>query len=88
MTAPSHAADENLIRWLARWRRLSTSPGAFADFRRVNLDVDVRHVLPAIRVPVLVVHRPDQQVANGEVSRYVAEQIPTATYLELPGRDL
>jgi class 3 adenylate cyclase/pimeloyl-ACP methyl ester carboxylesterase len=88
ITAPSHAADENLIRWLVRWRRLSTSPGAFADFRRMNLDVDVRHILPAIRVPVLVMHRPDQKVANGEVSRYVAQQIPTATYVELPGRDL
>jgi class 3 adenylate cyclase/pimeloyl-ACP methyl ester carboxylesterase len=88
ITAPSSIADEDLIRWLVRWRRLSTSPSAFADFRRVNLDVDVRHVLPAIRVPVLVVHRPDQKVVNGEVSRYVAQQVPTATYLELPGRDL
>jgi class 3 adenylate cyclase/pimeloyl-ACP methyl ester carboxylesterase len=88
ITAPSHTDDENLIRWLVRWRRLSTSPGAFADFRRVNLDVDVRHVLRAIRVPVLVVHRPGQKFVDGEVARYVAEQIPTATYLELPGRDL
>jgi class 3 adenylate cyclase len=88
ITAPSRIADENLIRWLARWRRLSSSPGAFADFRRVNLDVDVRHVLPAIRVPVLVIHRPEQKVVNREVAQYVAEQIPTATYLELPGRDL
>jgi class 3 adenylate cyclase/pimeloyl-ACP methyl ester carboxylesterase len=88
ITAPSHTGNENLVRSLVRWRRLSTSPGAFADFRRVNLDVDVRHVLPAIRVPVLVVHRPDQKAVNGEVGRCVAEQIPTATYLELPGRDL
>jgi len=88
ITAPGQTADEDLILWLGRWRRLSTSPGAFAEFRRVNLDVDVRHVLPAIRIPVLVVHRPDQKVVNGEVARYVAKQIPTATYLELPGRDL
>ena len=88
ITAPSSVADEDLIRLLVRWRRLSTSHSAFADFRRVNFDVDVRHVLPAIRVPVLVVHRPDQKVVNGEVSRYVAQQIPTSTYLELPGRDL
>jgi class 3 adenylate cyclase len=45
-------------------------------------------VLPAIRVPVLVLHRPDQKVASGEVARFVADQIPTATYLELPGRDV
>jgi class 3 adenylate cyclase/pimeloyl-ACP methyl ester carboxylesterase len=88
VTAPSHADDDEMIRWLARWRRLSTSPGAFADFRRVNLDLDVRHVLPAIRVPVLVLHRPGQKVVSSEVSRFVADQIPTASYLELPGRDV
>jgi class 3 adenylate cyclase/pimeloyl-ACP methyl ester carboxylesterase len=88
VTAPSHAGDDDMIRWLARWRRLSTSPGAFADFRRVNLDLDVRHVLPAIRVPVLVLHRPGQKVVSAEVSRFVADQIPTASYLELPGRDV
>jgi class 3 adenylate cyclase len=88
IAAPSHTADDNLIRWLVRWRRLSTSPAAFADFRRVNLDVDVRHVLPAIRVPALVLNRPDQSVVSAEVGRYVAEQIPTAIYLELPGRDV
>jgi class 3 adenylate cyclase/pimeloyl-ACP methyl ester carboxylesterase len=88
VTAPSHAEDEDLIRWLVRWRRLSTSPGAFADFRRVNLDLDVRHVLPAICVPTLVLHRPAQKVVSGEVSRFVADRIPTASYLELPGRDV
>jgi class 3 adenylate cyclase len=88
LTAPSHASDEGLIRSLVRWRRLSSSPGSFADFRRVNVDVDVRHVLPAIRVPVLVVHKPEQRFIRGEVSRYVADRIPTASYLELPGRDL
>ena len=88
ITAPDHAADEDLVKRLVRWRRLSTSPGAFADFRRVNLDVDVRHVLPAIRVPVLVLHRPGQQLILREVSRYVVERIPSASYLELPGRAL
>lgn len=88
VTAPSHAVDEDMIRWFLRWRRLSTSPGAFADFRRMNLDLDVRHVLPAIRVPVLVLHRSDQKVVSGEVARFVADQIPTATYLALPGRDV
>lgn len=88
VTAPSHAEDEDLIRWLVRWRRLSTSPGAFAEFRRVNLELDVRHVLPAIRVPALVLHRPGQTIVSGEVSRFVADQIPTASYLELPGRDV
>lgn len=88
VTAPSQADHEDMIQWLVRWRRLSTSPGAFADFRRMNLDLDVRHVLPAIRVPTLVLHRPDQKVVSGEVARFVADQIPTATYLELPGRDV
>ena len=45
-------------------------------------------MLPAIRVPVLVLHRPGQQLILREVSRYVVERIPSASYLELPGRAL
>ena len=88
VTAPSAIADNALQDWLVRWQRLSVSPGAFADFRRVNLEVDVRHVLPSIRAPTLVLHRVDQELVPAEVSRYVAERIPTAVYVELSGRDV
>ena len=86
-TAPSGASDDELVRWLLRWMRLSISPGAFAAFRRMNLEIDIRHVLPAIRVPTLVLQRPADQTLDPSVGRYVAERIPTATHVELPGRD-
>jgi class 3 adenylate cyclase len=86
-TAPSMVGDDDFIAWLARWVRLSISPAAFAAYRRMYLDIDVRHVLPTIRVPTLVVDRPGEQVVGSEISRYVADHIPTSAYVELPGRD-
>jgi class 3 adenylate cyclase len=87
LTAPSVANDEEFIRWLARWFRLSTSPGAFAAFRRMNVEVDIRHVLPAIRVPTLVLQHRDDQAYDAAIGRYVADRIPTATRVEVPGHD-
>lgn len=81
---PSFAGDEDVCRW---WRRLlltSTSLGAGNQLSRMNLEVDVRHVLPSIRVPTLVLHRRDDDVESG---RYIAERIPGAEFVELDGRD-
>jgi class 3 adenylate cyclase len=64
--------------------RLSVSPGAAAAYLRANLDVDVRDVLPLIRVPTLVLHR-ERFARSG---RYLAERIPGARLVEVPGRDL
>jgi class 3 adenylate cyclase len=86
-TAPSMANDEQLARWLTRWVRLSISPGAFAAFRRMNMEIDIRHVLPAIRVPTLVLQRRGDRAIDPAIGRYVADRIPTAAYAELPGRD-
>ena len=85
--APSAAGDEGLKRWLATWQRLGASPGAEIARRRMNLEIDLRPVLPAIRVPALVLHRthdPDEQIEEG---RYLASHIPSAQFVELPGRD-
>lgn len=65
--------------------RLSASPGAAVELSRMNMSIDVRHVLPAVRVPTLVVNRVDDRAAAG--SRYIAEHIPGARHLELPGAD-
>ena len=69
--------------------RLSVSPGAAAAYLRMNLDVDVRDVLPLIRVPTLVLHRTgvNQGWAVVPSGRYMAERIPGARFVELPGRD-
>jgi class 3 adenylate cyclase len=81
--APSFAEDEEFIRLLARQQRLGASPGAALTIRRMAMDVDVRDVLPAIRVPTLVLNMPD---ARGE-AQYVEQRIPNARRLEVAGPD-
>ena len=74
--------NELFARWL-HWRsQVSTSPGALAAFLRIEIDTDVREVLPTIRVPTLVLQRTRDRVFPAEISRYVAERIPTAVYIE------
>jgi class 3 adenylate cyclase len=82
--APSVADDEEFKRWFRTWLRLSASPGAACDLERMNMEIDVRHVLPAIRVPALVVNRAEDRADR---ARHLAEHIPGARYVELPGRD-
>jgi class 3 adenylate cyclase len=82
--APSVADDERFKRWFRTYARLSASPGAARDLSRMNMEIDVRQVLPAIRVPTLVLNRAEDQADQG---RYLAAQIPGARYVELPGRD-
>ena len=65
--------------------RQSASPGAAVELARMNMSIDVRSILPSVRVPTLVVNRADDGVAPG--SRYIAEHIPGARHLELPGSD-
>jgi hypothetical protein len=58
--APSMIDDERFKDWWARYLRMSTSPGAALALTRMNAAIDVRHVLPTIRVPALIVHRGDR----------------------------
>jgi pimeloyl-ACP methyl ester carboxylesterase len=79
------AADERFLAWWRRYARMASSPGAWAVMQQMLFDVDVRDVLPTIRVPTLVVHRRDDawiQVGHG---RFLAEHIPGAKYVELDG---
>jgi class 3 adenylate cyclase len=84
--APSRAGDEELIAWWAAYCRSSASPGAVEALTRMNLEIDIRHVLPTIRVPTLVVHRAGDAIPVQD-ARYLAERIPGARYVELPGSD-
>ena len=85
--APSATEEES--RSSARVSRLSTSPGAWAAYSRMNLDVDVRDVLPIIGVPTLVLCRTGVAFPPGvaENARYLADRIPGARLVELPGED-
>ena len=64
--------------------RYSSSPGSLEALHRMNRDIDIRHVLPAVRVPTLVIHGSDDTVVPVEVGRYVASRIPGAVFEELP----
>jgi len=87
-TAPTIADDEAALEWYGRtWRLSGASPGAVAAFRRMNVDIDIRSVLPTIRTPTLVMQRAGDRFVPREVGAYVAGQIPGAEYVELPGRD-
>ncbi|MGC2289020.1 MAG: adenylate/guanylate cyclase domain-containing protein [Thermoplasmata archaeon] len=85
--APSAANDEAFRRWFAAYGRLSVSPSAAVTLARMNSDIDIRAVLPSIHVPTLVIHRSgdrDVPVGNG---RFLAQHIPGAKWVELPGDD-
>jgi pimeloyl-ACP methyl ester carboxylesterase len=83
--APSVADDEALVQAHTRAAIRAASPAAAAALTRMSSMIDVRHVLPAIRVPTLVLHRSDEVLA--EASRYVGAQIPGARVVEFPGAD-
>jgi class 3 adenylate cyclase len=85
VSAPSMAGDVRLARWFARCERLSMTPHYAYWVFRATFEVDLRHLLPAIRVPTLAVVR--ARSACSEQGRYVAEHIDGARYVELPGLD-
>jgi len=85
--APSVADDPQFREWWATYLRMGASPGAALALTQMNAEIDVRHVLPSIRVPTLVIHRSEDQCLKVEEGRYVAGKIPKAKYVELPGRD-
>jgi pimeloyl-ACP methyl ester carboxylesterase len=85
--APSRADDASFLRWMTRYFRASASPRAAAALLRMNTMIDVREVLPAIRVPTLLLYRTDDRDVAVEEGRYIAARIPGARLVELPGTD-
>lgn len=85
--APSRADDEGFRAGWARLERLGASPGAMQRIMEMMKDIDVRHVLPTVSVPTLVLHRRDERVVPVEAARYIAERIEGARLIELPGED-
>ena len=86
-TSPSLANDQELRRFEGRMERSGASPGAAQALMRMNHAIDVRHVLPTISVPTLVLHRTGDLIANVENGRYMARHIRGAKYVELTGND-
>jgi len=85
--APSIGNDPAQIEAWGRYERRAVSPGGARMLIRILLDTDVRTILPAIHVPTLVVHRTNDSALLVGGGRYLAEHIPGAKYVELPGRD-
>jgi pimeloyl-ACP methyl ester carboxylesterase len=85
--APTVAGNEPFKQRLATYFRRSASPGAAVALLRMNTHIDVRDVLPAIRVPTLILHRTGDRDANIEEGRWIASRISGARFVELPGHD-
>ncbi|MEL7500756.1 MAG: alpha/beta fold hydrolase [Planctomycetota bacterium] len=85
--APSVATDPHFREWWARYLRMGASPGAAKALTTMNAKIDVRAVLPSIRVPSLVIHRTHDRCLLVEEGKYLAEKIPGAKFVELPGDD-
>jgi len=81
------SADDAMARWWGERSRAAASPGAIKALIEMNSLIDVRALLPAVRVPTLVVHRGTDYDVKVEEGRYVAAHIPGASFVELPGAD-
>jgi pimeloyl-ACP methyl ester carboxylesterase/class 3 adenylate cyclase len=87
LNAPSLVNDTAFVQWFGRLERASASPGALVALYRAGYQIDVSHLLPAVRVPSLIIHRVGDSTVGVEGGRHLARHIPGAKYLELPGID-
>jgi pimeloyl-ACP methyl ester carboxylesterase/DNA-binding winged helix-turn-helix (wHTH) protein len=85
--APSRANDPAFREWWSSYLRMGASPGAAVALTRMNAEIDIRDVLPSIRVPTLVIHRTGDKLLRLEEGKYLASQIPGAEFVQLPGDD-
>jgi len=81
------AGDPEFREWWAEYLRMGASPGAAVALTKMNAEIDVRDVLPLVRVPTLVMHRRDDLCLKVDEGRYVADRIPGAKFVELDGND-
>jgi class 3 adenylate cyclase len=85
--APSRKDDERLRELFGRLQVQSASPHDAIAFIRMAFEIDVRHVVPSITTPTLIVHRTDDRVCHVENARWLARNIRGAKYVELSGED-
>ena len=85
--APSMAGDRAFAEFWGRYERLSASPGAAASLFQMMAEMDIRDILPNIQAPTLIIHRTDHPAVPIESARYLADHIPDARLVELPGTD-
>jgi class 3 adenylate cyclase len=85
--APSQADNPRTRAFFARLERASASPGMLRSLVQMFLDIDVRGVVPSVHVPALVLHRRHDRLVNIGNGRWLAEHLPNARLVELPGDD-
>ncbi|HEY7618562.1 MAG TPA: adenylate/guanylate cyclase domain-containing protein [Solirubrobacteraceae bacterium] len=85
--APSRKDDPRMRAWMARMERLSSSPGELLKLMNYVGGHNVSHLLGELRVPTLIVHRTGDRLIDVRHSRYLAERIPGARFVELEGAD-
>jgi class 3 adenylate cyclase/alpha-beta hydrolase superfamily lysophospholipase len=85
--APSDAGNPEFERWWGRLLRQGTSPSGAIELMGLYREIDIRAALPAISAPTLVLHRADDRLIPARQGEYLADRIPGARYVELPGPD-
>lgn len=87
MYAPNFAKDPAFCEWWAKFERLSASPSSAIELRKINAAFDVTPILPSIQAPTLILHRTGDVRIRVQSAREVAQVIPGARLIELPGED-
>ena len=87
MWAPSLKNDPALQQWWGRFERLGASPAAAVALVRMIDKIDISDILSSVHVPTLVIHCTGDTLINVEHGRFLAERIPGARLVELPGDD-
>ena len=87
LSNPDMPWNEEIRATWARHERLAASPGILAQMMPLNVELDVRALLPTIRVPTLVLQHTDDQFSVREWGKYIADHISGAKYVELPGHN-
>lgn len=85
--APSMRADPKFREWWARYLRSSASPQGGWAITRDASEIDIRHVLPTVNVPTLVIHATRDKTIRLASGRYLADNIPGATFVEIDTDD-
>jgi class 3 adenylate cyclase len=85
--APGMKHDAAFQEWWGKFERLGADPGAAIKLMRMNSQIDISDIVPSIHVPTLVIHRSDDVTVDFEAGQLLAERIPDARLVALPGAD-
>jgi class 3 adenylate cyclase len=85
--APSRQTDPSMLQWWGRFERLGASPAAVTAVLQMAAETDISDIVSSIQVPTLVIHCKDDTLIPIECGRFLAQNIPDARFIELPGRD-